>query len=202
MVVAALIVVTWLVTNQSTGGQAVSAGQSADRPPHSWYAELAERASTSNTLGREKLPFAVLSGPPVTMPERLRQVAQRTLGRGQKRLGLHFDTAHHLHTVAGIGIWAVRGAGVTCLFHDQAILAACDTNTSIAHKGLTMVGGRPSPNATHSLPASFLALGIAPDWAKAVRLGVIGRRSRVVRISHNTFVFRAAGPISVKDFVH
>lgn len=117
------------------------------------------------------------------------------LGPGMAKLGVSLRAGYLLKTRLGIGIWVVEGKRIVCIFNAQDFAVACDTATNTGRYGLVSVSG-PSPMTYKHPPV--VALGIVPDGVQAVRLGVLGRRNHIIRISNNTFVLRTHRPIVVK----
>jgi hypothetical protein len=117
------------------------------------------------------------------------------LGPDVPRLGISLKAGYLLKTRLGIGIWVVGGNQVVCIVNARDFAVACDTVTNTARYGLISVSG-PSPAAYKHPPV--VALGIAPDGVRAVRLGILGRRNHVVRVFNNTFALRANRPIIVR----
>jgi hypothetical protein len=176
---------------------AVSAGSDG------WQAKLVRRAAeiSSGYSTSQLWPFAAMRDRPEPMSQRLRRDAAATLGRGHQALGLRFDGAQYVDTTTGIGIWVVRGKGVVCIFHAKTMAAACNTDAEAGDSGLVLVVGDgpiPSPGA---LPKRFLALGIAPDWTRAVRLQIVDGASKTVPVIDNAFALRARAPINLEKLI-
>lgn len=200
----ASVLAVWFAAFRSTDRvEKQDIGHSVNSVPRNWQSELVQKALVSKDRGGERPPFAVLRGIPEPVSKIVRQTAQKTLGMGQSQLGLQFDEAQYLHTALGVGIWIVRGRGVTCILHEFGVLAACNTSRLVARKGLILVGGHAMEDApAHSLPISFLTLGIAPDWVSRVRLSTAGGGFQTVRVSNNTFAVRTNAPVSIKKLLH
>jgi hypothetical protein len=143
-------------------------------------------------------PISLMRGRPSVVPARTRVATLATLGKPEA-LRLRFDSAWYAKTRFGRGIWAVRGRGVVCIVHAVTGAAACNTSTLTARNGVTIVTfrGAPSPNDDS---ARFLALGMAPDWASAVRLRV-GGVSRIIPIADNVYALRAKSPVEVETLI-
>ena len=95
----------------------------------------------------------------------------------------------------------IRGTGVTCIFQDRKAAAACATDANAIRQGLALVVGYGPPSSNTKLPTRFLALGIASDSVKAVRLKVIGNRSTTVSIVENAYGLRTRAPIEVEGLI-
>jgi hypothetical protein len=163
-----------------------------------WQDRLVRLAATHaqpNFGGRTFWPFAKLQGEATAMSPTFRRVVISTLG-GHQHLGLRFGEAHYLDTRVDVGIWVVKGDGVTCIFEADKGASACATDSVIVERGLEIVVGEgpPSPD-DRTLPSRFLALGIAPDSVKAVRLKAVGGNSTTIPVVENAYGYRAAAPI-------
>jgi hypothetical protein len=190
----------WLLVSYSNNQQPeleVQASQGAG-----WQVQLVQRAVRLQEQARKPWPFAPMRAQAEFMPPRFRHDAKATLGKGQQQLGLQFDRAQYVDTDVGIGIWVVRGKGVTCIFHAITAAAACNTNVDAGRRGLALVVGEGSSPSPGALPLRFLALGIAPDWARAVRLKSLASSSkRTAPVVDNAFAIRARGPISLEGLI-
>jgi hypothetical protein len=165
-----------------------------------WQAQLLRKAQ--GTHAQRPWPFAAMRQEPKPMPLRLRQAAGSTLGRGYRRLGLRFDRAQYLKTAIGVGIWAVGGKGITCIFHALGTTSACDTSADVGRNGLSLVIGRKGKRASpRAVPSRFLALGIAPDWARTVRVQIVDGAFETIRVVDNAYALQAAAPINVKRLI-
>jgi hypothetical protein len=201
------IILTAAILTAFVAGLALIAGSSGEdksapaKTPLGPWARLVQMADES-PRPREAWPFASLRGEPTAMPPALERKARETLGRGHRQLGLRFEHAQHLKTSLGFGIWILRGKGVTCMFHGTATLVACNATAQVSRYGLKMVGGDdPTPPPPGVLPDRFLAFGIAPDWARAVRVRIVGGASKTISIDDNTYVLRARAPINVEQLI-
>jgi hypothetical protein len=130
------------------------------------------------------------------MPPTFRSAVIKTLG-GHQRLGLHFDRARHVNTAVGVGIWVVRGNGITCIFEANRGASSCAGDAYVVRQGLELVLGQGTPLPhNRGIPGHFLALGIAPDSVKAVRLKVVGDKSITVPVIKDAYGLRAGAPIN------
>lgn len=191
----------WLLTGYLDNRQ----DESEVRAPQGigWQAQLVRRGrSLQGDQARQAWPLAASRGPAESMPQRLRRTARETLGGGQQHLGLRFDNAQYVDTTLGVGIWVVRGNAITCIFHERKAVSACNTSVDVGWRGLVLVIGLKGQNAPlPALPAHFLALGIAPDWARAVRLQIVGGASKTVPVIDNAYALRARAPINVERLI-
>lgn len=138
--------------------------------------------------------FRFLRGRRESMPRELgSQVAQKL---GIRPRALNLATAQFIWA-KGQGLWLVGGGrGGICLVQASGGGVACDLVARVAHRGLAL-GVFDAPSKANARPHNFQLLGIAPDWARSVRLSVAGSpRSTPVR--HDVYLFRANAPISVK----
>jgi len=198
----ALVLAGWFALNRFDGEQdepraPLSTGS------NSWQAQLVRKGrSLQRDPARRIWPFSATRGPAEFMPLQIRQAAKATLGKGQRQLGLRFEGAQYLDTPLGIGMWVVKGRGVTCIFHERKALAACNVSVDVGRRGLTLVAGaRDADAGTNTLPTRFLALGIAPDWARAVRLQIVGGGSKTIPVIDNAYALRARAPINVEGLI-
>jgi hypothetical protein len=192
----ALLAGSWLAIHRLDSEQDKTAQRSAPNP----WARLV-RMSTDGEQGQE-WPFSALRGKGTAMPPYLRRVTRETLGRGHQVLNLRFQRAQYAKTALGFGIWVLRGEGITCMLHASATLVACNAIATVARHGLKMVGGDdPTPPPPGALPDRFLAFGIAPDWARAVRVRIVGGASKTIPIDDNTYALRAGAPINVEKLI-
>ncbi len=143
----------------------------------------------------QRWPYSHLRGDGQEMPRRMREEVSESL-EGSGPLKLRFDHSQYAVTPAGVGLWIVRGKGVTCMFQDKTGAASCATTAQVERRGLFLEVYRagPPPGAK---PTHFVALGIAPDWAQSVR-ATIGRGSRVIPIVDNLYSQRAETPIRIQ----
>jgi hypothetical protein len=201
----ALLVGVWLVAGglDSDGEKANPAMEMSDSGVENWHARLVRRAALISPKGPEPQPwpFAAMQDEPEAMPPRLIQAANATLGRGHRVLGLRFDRAQYVDTTAGIGIWVVRGKGVTCIFHARTAAAACSTDAEAGYRGMILVVGDGPQPAPGTLPTRFLALGIAPNLTRAVRLEIASGASKTVPIIDNAFALRAREPMNLQELI-
>jgi len=198
-----LVIVTgiWLIAmsinqNQGESGRIESKGSNSD-----WQSQLVQQAERRLNSSPEKpLPFAALNKRAEAVPRRFVRKAIENLG-GHQRLGLRFRRAHYLHTSVGVGIWIVPGRNVTCLFQAVEMAAACSINTIITRKGEVLVVGRRAAPDRAAQPVSFLAVGIAPNWVRAILMKPIGKPSRRVPVVNNTYGLRARSPINIEKLI-
>jgi len=131
------------------------------------------------------------------MSSNLRRVANITVGGAQ--LGLRFDQAQFIRTEGGVGVWLVKGNKVACIFEAESVVGACNTGLDIARNGLILVTSREYP-PRGQLPEHFLGVGIAPNWAKAVRLRV-GPQREIIPVANNVYSLQARDPINLEELI-
>jgi hypothetical protein len=137
--------------------------------------------------------FRFLRGRPESMPRELGSQVAQQLGIRPRTLNL---AAAQFIWAEGQRLWLVGGGGGICLVQASGGAVACDLAARVAHRGLAL-GVFDAPSKANARPHNFQLLGIAPDWARFVRLSVAGvPRSTPVR--HGVYLFRANAPISVK----
>lgn len=201
----ALLVGGWLLANALDGdGERAKpkAHGSQDPGSNSWQARLVRRAALISPDGPDPhpWPFAAMKDKPEVMPRQLIQEAKATLGKGHQVLGLRFDRAQYVDTTTGIGIWVVRGKRLTCIFHAETAAAACTTDAEAGYRGLVLVVGDGPKPAPGTLPVRFLALGIAPNSARAVKLQLPSGASKIPVID-NAFAHRARTPMNLVELI-
>jgi hypothetical protein len=195
----------WLLVKDANREPAVEpvAPQSVGIKSANWHAQLVRRNRSlqSNRVGTP-WPFAAMRNKPEPMPLGSRREAAATLGDGYQQLSLHFDRAQYSTISGNIGIWVVRGNGVTCIFLARKGLAACNTTAETERVGLTLVAGLKKPNApAFAVPQAFMAIGIMPDEVRAVRVHSVDGGLKTVPIAHNTFAFRTKRPINIRRLI-
>lgn len=196
----ALIVGGWLIANVLDDEQVKPKALSS---PGSWQEQLVKRAALISPRGpdSQSWPFAAMKDEPESMPQRRIQDANSTLGRGHRALGLRFDQSQYVDTSAGIGIWVVRGKGITCIFHARTVAAACNTDAEAGRRGLALVVGEGRSASPRALPPRFLALGIAPNSTQAVELRTAGGASETIPVIDNAFALRAREPMNLQELI-
>jgi hypothetical protein len=158
------------------------------------------RGAASNAKGSEadvRKAFAVMETAPEPMPLHLRSRAKETIGGGT-RLGLRFDRAQRLMTTIG-SAWMVGGSkGILCLLMEDAASSSCGLASDAIESGKVLEIYKSIP--PHGRMHDFRLVGIAPNWARAVRIR-IGKKKLMIRVSGNAFGYRAEDPIRVVDFI-
>lgn len=140
-------------------------------------------------------PLAVMRTSPEAMPPTMRRLIQQTIGRARP-LRLQFDRAQLVQIAGAPSIWLVQGRGVTCLFRDRSGSSICQTSVQARKNGLLLEtyktkGRRENP------PTNFLALGLAPNWARVAVVRTGGRVRRLKTFDH-TYALHAQVPIEVE----
>jgi hypothetical protein len=148
----------------------------------------------SRPLGH-RWPYSHLRGEGREMPPKMRHATSKTL-RKSGPLKLRFDQSQYVVTPAGVGLWVVRGRGVTCMFIDKTAAVSCATTAQVERRGLLLEVYRTGP-PPRAKPTHFLALGIAPDWARAVRATIDGE-PKTIPIVDNAYAQRAETPIKIQ----
>jgi hypothetical protein len=197
----AAIVGAWYVGN-GDGDEQGPVERMSRSDSMNWQQRLVLTAARASQ-GKEPQPwpYAGLRGSAEPMPQPLRRAAIANMG-GYQQLGLRFDSAQYAKTEIGGGIWVVRGAGVTCIFHAKRLAASCTTDINAMRQGVILVVGDDKQGTPPSkLPEHFLALGIAPNGVKAVRLQVIDGPVVNVLVVENAYALRAAGPITLERLI-
>jgi hypothetical protein len=191
----------WMLASQGDGQtDRLDAPLSGDTK--SVWIQLAHE-SLANDQALTSWPFTGLRAQAQAMPLQMRHAARDTLGVDQNYLSLNYDQVEYARTAIGVGIWVVKGNGVTCIFQDKSGAATCSTNVNFVHHGGLLVVGKANQFSPTSFkrPTQFLAIGIAPDSIKAARLRVLGQKARRIPVVGNTFGLRAGAPINFEGWV-
>jgi hypothetical protein len=193
-VIATLLVGGWFVLENQEGEAAPS------KAPPTRRAILAEswRQLSAGGIqeGRDSQiqdwsRFAKLWRKPA-MPLQMRRAVSETLGPAQS-LDLRFDQARYATAPVGGGLWVVPGRGVMCLFRAKTATSTCNTAAIAERRGILLEVFRPGSSPGRR-PTHFLALGIAPNWARRVEVNV-DRELKTIPIVNNTYGLRANVPI-------
>jgi hypothetical protein len=129
------------------------------------------------------------------MPPHMQILIKETLG-APRRSGFQLNRAQYARTGDG-GIWVVTGKNMACLVQAVRGAMACDVMADVIDQGLLLVVYKP-PKSRGELPSHFLALGLAPDWARAVRLRIGSNTIRNVAVRGNAYALRAERPIRLE----
>jgi hypothetical protein len=195
-IISAAVAATLVAHSLSRGSPSHASASPSPQTSSDWKVQLVRRSARQHSRTRQVNQRTFGSMRSVrALPAQARRRIRPVLGPGGAKLGLDFKRAYYLKTSLRIGIWVVGGRGVTCVFNAQSFAMGCDTSSRTARHGLVVVSG-PSP-MTHKRPP-VVALGIVPNGAHAVRLGLIGGHDRFVPVTGNTFALRAHRPIMVK----
>jgi hypothetical protein len=92
-------------------------------------------------------------------------------------------------------MWLVRGDHISCLVQELEGALQCNTTAEVARHGIVLGVFTQRDRSSHP-QSRFVVLGLAPDWAKRVRL-LVARRIRIVRIRNNAYAFHAELPIKL-----
>jgi hypothetical protein len=195
-VTVAVIAVTGLLVQLATGpSDDPRTDVTARRPPaaavssNPWsVAQGPVRSSASLTRSRRALvhAFGFMRGRPERMPSRLRSHVLAVIGAPA---GANLEDAQRLRSSTG-DMWVVRAGRAACLVRAPKGAVACDTIEDAADRGL-ILGTVDAPGGAAQ---RFLVLGVAPDWARAVRLKV-GKHARRISVDKNVYALRGKQPI-------
>lgn len=152
----------------------------------------AQRASGEDLAGFRT--FGLLRDRPRSLPWRMRQRTKSALGVA--RSGLRFDDAHFVRA-KGYGLWLLKAGDIGCLVEAGHATLSCDTFSDADRRGF-FLGVYRTPHRRSEAPHDFLALGIAPDWAKIVTLRA-GRIRRAVKVSNGAYAMKSSAPITLID---
>jgi hypothetical protein len=131
--------------------------------------------------------FSLLRHRPERMPRRLQDKVLTTLGASASDLRLR--DAQYAPTVAG-GVWTVYGQHIACIVQAPSGNVGCDPLNTATRRGIVLGVGVHQGTAAR-LPRDFLVVGLAPDWAKAVRVRIGKRKVRTIPIRKNVYSLRA-----------
>lgn len=196
LMVIALLVIGWLALGQGSSRHALSGHSPVSRAMANRWQQLADRgvAEEKSVFGPVPWQFSALGHTANKMSLREIHAAEHTLADSWP-LRLHFEHARYLAARGKIGLWVVRGRGVICMFRMNRSGSVCDTSANVAQKGLLLEvyvsGPPPQRQSMH-----YLALGIAPDWAKRVWVEAGGGLEEIP-INDNCYRVRANSPIQV-----
>jgi hypothetical protein len=185
----------FLIKNDDPGESARSIPRSGAR-----WGQLARSGNRQlRTAHGQDWPFASFRGKGREMPRSMHRAVRETIGKGQP-LHLDFGNAYLIRMATGVKVWVVRGKSVVCIVRDVKASIACDTSVNAARHGLVLGTYRIGPPPQRK-PTQFLMLGIAPDWARAVRIKVRYGPARTVPVSKNAFSFLSKSPIRVDAMI-
>lgn len=137
-------------------------------------------------------PLAVTKGRPEPMPAAMRGAVENTIGLAPE-LHLRFARSQLIRAPGGQDLWLVEGRGVTCLFRAGVGTSTCQTTAATRQGGAQIAVSLP-PRAGSSQPSGFLLVGVAPNWARAIRV-LIGNQRVYVPIHHHVYEARRTNPI-------
>lgn len=171
----------WLSGNNSGNHGGIQAG-------HFWT-RLKHVESSKRLTAKWFKSFAIARSRPETLNPRIGRDIEKTLG-------VDPDTFHdpqYAHTQEG-GMWLVWARGSACILHAGSGAVSCATLGTVVREGLPLGMAKRLDGRTRV----YELLGIAPDWAKAVRLKV-GKRIRRALIHHNAYSYRANSRILIEE---
>jgi hypothetical protein len=183
----------WLVLNRA-GDESEGSGGPPDQAAPGWHEVVREGVKGVRAHGLpRKWPFSSVRPTAAGMTPRVKREALEVLGSAAP-LRLRFEEARYARTPAGVGLWVVPGRGVICMFRAVRMASSCSTTVEAYRRGLLLqTYTSPIPEAR---PTRFTALGIAPDWARAVSAR-IGGKSWTIPIVDNAFGAAAKAPIRI-----
>jgi hypothetical protein len=127
--------------------------------------------------------FKLLRTRPEPLPTRLEAKVKATLGAPAS---LRFENPQYTRSPGG-GIWVASAGASTCVIEASHGAVSCNATAKVARRGLMLGVYRV---AADRKPRDFLVLGIAPDWARHVRLRV-GAAVRVIAVRDNSYAMGA-----------
>jgi exopolyphosphatase/pppGpp-phosphohydrolase len=128
----------------------------------------------------------------------MRHAIHETIGDAST-LHLSFDRSHLAQMPTGGALWIVEGGGVICAFRDQFGTSTCQTSVQARKHGLLLEVFRPNEKPG-GRPTHFLALGIAPSWARSVAVK-IGRIRRKIPVLNHRYALTAKRPIEITQLL-
>lgn len=183
-------------------GSSVEGGQSRPERLLGWQERLVQRAAvkSATTQGAGYAPLIASHGAAERMPMATRRRIKKNL-HGAGPLRLRFNHAQYVKASAGVGLWIVEGAGVTCLFREAKPFppSACRTSVEARRQGITLETYRTSKEHP-GLPIAFLAVGAVPDGVPWITVMISGSR-RKVRVQNGVWAIRARTPVKVKPLL-
>jgi hypothetical protein len=192
LALAVALVATGAVWRLVSGaGEASDTTRSVVAAPHAGiWRRLQSGPSATVARRAERRRFRLMRGPVEAMPMSLQTRVKAVLGAPSSA---RFARTQLAQTHAG-GVWVVELEKATCLVQAGSGAAACDSTAGFVRRGIVLGLFEP-PTPAGGPPRGFLVLGIAPDWARTVALGV-GNRVRRVRVHGNVYELRASKPIT------
>lgn len=148
-------------------------------------------AANHRTLLRN---FSLLRQRPERMPRRLQHKVLTTLDASAG--GLKLSDAQYAPTVAG-GVWVAYGRRIACIVQAPDGNVGCKPLSMATRRGIVLGIGAP-PDGAGNLPDHFLVVGLAPDWAKAVRVRVGESKAQTIPVRKNVYSLQAPELIVVE----
>lgn len=196
----ALLAVGWLVGVGSENGNTRSVSRKPTSDSADWREQLVRRGTEE--LRRDERgwtrQFVFMRSKTEVMPEKIRHAIAVAVG-GTSPLGLRFDRAQLVPASTSIKVWVTEGDGVTCMSVAEDGSTSCDTSLHAWRQGLPLEVFK-SGTSPGDQPTDFLALGVVPNWAGAVRMRT-GSQIRLVQAPYGAYALRADGPIKLVSIV-
>lgn len=167
----------WLIDHNHGDRGSVSGG-------HFW-ANLKHARRNKNLTLEWFHSFSVTRSRPENLPSRMRRDIEKTLGVDPDT----FRSPQYVQTHQG-GIWLIWAEGSACILASGSGAVSCSTLRSAIREGLPLGIGE----GLDGRARAYELLGVAPDWAKAVRLK-IGKKRHTTLVHHNAYSYRANSQI-------
>lgn len=163
----------WLVDGNHDNHSGVSGGR--------FWARLKHVKSSKQLTSKWFRSFAIARSHPEILNPRVSSDIEKTLGVEPGT----FRDPQYVHTRMG-GMWLVWARGSACILDSRSGAVSCATLKSVIREGLPLG----IAEKTEGGARSYELLGVAPDWAKAIRLKV-GEEHRRTLIHRNAYSYRA-----------
>lgn len=195
-----LLAAGWLAFTGSKTGGASSQIRKPTNDFADWREQLVRKGSKElrHDEPEQADRFAFMQGEVEAMPEKMRRAIAVAVG-GVAPLGLRFDRSQLVPAGMGVGVWVTEGKGVICISVAEDGSTSCDTSVHAWRQGLPLEVFKPG-TSPRDQPTDFLALGVVPNWARAVRMR-IGDQFRLVQAPYGVYALRAGRPIKVASIV-
>lgn len=167
----------WLVSSDH--------GARGSAPEGHFWANL-KHGKTSRELTAAWLhSFSITQSHPEKLTARMRSDIENTLGVDPDI----FHDPQYAQTHEG-GMWLIWAEGSACILASRSGAVSCATLRSAIREGLPLGIGE----GLDGRAPAYELLGVAPDWAKAVRLKVAKKRHMAL-VHHNAYSYRANNQI-------
>lgn len=168
--ITAFFIVGWLIHSRTAEHRPLTVV-----PP---YVQLAQAFSA---FRGQPEPF------PASLQGRLTDMADKSIDNSAS-----FKEAQYVHSAAG-GLWLVPSRHIVCAIQVASETTACTSSKSFLLHGM-VVGTFDPPEQSRRHPHNFAVMGIAPKWARSVRIRIGQGRARKIGLSAKTGTYAARAP--------